>query len=56
MDYAAFNTLELAKEHRRNNGGWIFDAGHTAIWFRLGFTPSKIFTHKATEGMSGRLL
>jgi hypothetical protein len=56
MDYASFNTLEQAKAHRANNGGWLFVSDDSVIWFKLGFTPSTIFLHKATSGMSGRLI
>lgn len=56
MDYAAFSTIEASKAHRKNHGGWIFDAGNIFIWFRLGFTPSTIFMHPATAGMSGKLI
>lgn len=57
MDYAAFSTPEQAKAHRAANGGWLFVSDNTVvIWFRLGFTPSTIFVHKATAGLSGKLI
>lgn len=56
MDYAAFSTIEQAKAHRSANGGWLFVSDNTVIWFRLGFTPSTIFVHKATAGLSGKLI
>lgn len=56
MDYAAFSTIEQAKAHRANNGGWLFVSDNAVIWFRLGFTPSTIFVHKATAGLSGKLI
>ena len=57
MDYAAFSTIEQAKAHRaNNNGGWLFVSDNAVIWFRLGFTPSTIFVHKATAGLSGKLI
>ena len=56
MNYAAFSTIEQAKAHRANNGGWLFVSDNIVLWFRLGFTPSAIFTHKATAGLSGKLI
>jgi hypothetical protein len=54
---AWFETVENAQDWRHEHGGWIFDSeGGPALWFALGFTPSAIFTHPATSGLSGKLM
>lgn len=55
--YIGFETLEGAKSHRSGHGGWIFvpETG-SPIWFSLGFTPTTIFRHSATGGMTGLLV
>jgi len=60
MLYGAFDTLDTAKLHRDTHGGWIFlpegDGSAYPIWFSLTFTPSMIFCHRLTRGMSGKLV
>jgi hypothetical protein len=54
---AWFEDVEDAKDWRHKHGGWIFASdGKPVIWFAMGFTPSTIFTHPVTNGMSGKLL
>jgi hypothetical protein len=57
MLYAAFESLLDAKIYRKNHGGWIFlcDNGES-FWFSLDFTPQRIFIHRLTKGMNGRLI
>lgn len=57
--WMAFYLIVDAQAHRNQYGGWIFlPAGgeRHPIWFNTEFTPSVIFTHPLTAGMSGRLL
>ena len=58
MLYAGFATLEEAKKHRDNHGGWIFvpDNSVGPIWFSLKFTPTPIMLHQATNGLSGDII
>lgn len=57
MLYAEFESLLDAQAYRRNHGGWIFVTDYCeAVWFPANFTPSRIFTHRATRGRSGRLI
>jgi hypothetical protein len=38
-------------------GGWIFEAENgTAALYPLNYTPSMIFTHATTQGVSGKLV
>lgn len=56
--WMAFYLIADAQAHRAQHGGWVFlpnDVRHP-IWFNTEFTPSAIFTHHITAGMSGRLL
>ena len=58
MEYAAFSNHDKALQHRAQHGGWVFASegdDHCFIWFSLAFTPSKIFNHRATKGLSGQL-
>jgi hypothetical protein len=49
-----------AKEHRRlhGTGGWIFEQGVMghAVLFPPEMTPSEIFAHPLTKGISGQLI
>lgn len=59
MLYAAFETVEEAKTHRSQHGGWIFvpdDKSENPIWFCLKFTPTPIFLHRATADVKGTLI
>ena len=59
MLYAGFETLEKAKKHRADLGGWIFVPDKEAappIWFSLKFTPTPIMLHPATKGLNGTII
>lgn len=54
-----FDAAEDAKMFKRATGcgGWIFLAENgTAALFPLEYTPSRIFTHTITHGVSGKLV
>ncbi|MAG68211.1 MAG: hypothetical protein CMK74_20435 [Pseudomonadales bacterium] len=54
--HAGFKNLEAALDYRSSRGGWVF---HTergdALWFDPAHTPTTIFQHQATRGLSGKL-
>ena len=59
--FRRFLTADLMicnQAYKRQQGGWIFHANNgQVIWFDASrFTPSKIFTHPATHGLSGCLV
>lgn len=57
MQFAGFQSTDAAKAHRAQHGGWIFvseEGGPT--WFAPAFTPSAIFSHHVTKGLSGKLI
>jgi hypothetical protein len=56
--FIGFDSVEAAKQQRDQHGGWIFiaDDASCAIWYSSAFTPSKILTHPAGQGLSGRLV
>lgn len=57
MDYAGFSTVEQALAHRASAGGWVFEADSgEVIWFRFGLTASQVMLHRATRGLSGKLV
>lgn len=60
MRYAGFATLEDAKAHRSQHGGWIYLPNETdreVLWFSLHYTPTPIMQHPATSrGTGGRLM
>ncbi len=51
-----FDTLDQAREWRREHGGWVFSAETTTLWFSTDFTPTAIMNHPSTQNLSGRLL
>ena len=51
-----FDTIEAALAFRLAQGGWIFTDGVNHIWFDISHTPSTIFGHRATSGLSGQLI
>lgn len=62
--FYTFGTLQAARDYRHNNGtgGWIFEPtsvkefGYECILFPPEFSPSDIFRHQLTRGMSGNLI
>ena len=58
MKFASFDNADEAMEHRRNNGGWIFAVSDQPewIWFHIKYTPTPILLHRATRGLSGKLI
>lgn len=57
MKYAGFATVGAALDWRKRHGGWIFHATTgEAIWFANPATPTPIMLHRATRGLSGKLL
>lgn len=61
MKYAAFHSLEGAKAHRSEYGGWIFvptggEHSGDVYWFAPHYFPSAIFVHPLLKGMSGKLI
>jgi hypothetical protein len=57
-DYTSFSDRASAINHRAQTGGWIFSVEGSSehICFSPRFTPTAIFTHHATKGLSGSLL
>ncbi len=58
FSYVGFDGLPKALAYKRQLGGWIFHANDgQVIWFDASrFTPSKIFAHPVTRGLSGCLV
>jgi hypothetical protein len=64
LTYRTFSNASEAIAYRKENGtgGFIFDPvcnkelGFDAILFPPEFTPSEIFNHVMTRGMSGKLI
>lgn len=56
-EYIGFSSVQEALNHQATHGGWIFESecGASAICFNATYTPTKIITHPATKGLSGRL-
>jgi len=58
--YREFPNAQAARDYRHTNGtgGWIFEANGTgAVYlFPPEMTPSAIFRHPLTRGLSGRLI
>ena len=62
--FHTFNTWQEAAQFRAMNGtgGFIFvpvtekELGDNSILFPVGYTPSKIFNHVLTCGLSGELI
>jgi hypothetical protein len=50
-------SLDAALSNRREWGGWIFHAEDNRVfWFDMEYTPSEIFRHPLTAGLSGKLI
>jgi|FLOH01.1.fsa_nt_gi hypothetical protein len=58
--FITFETTQAARDHRHSfgTGGWIFasDDRKIIILFPPDMSPSSIFNHQLTKGLSGDLI